>query len=81
MVDALEPAVRGYEEAVRSGKDTKDALRAAVERAERGMKSTGDSGAGAVSGTVVAFGRNRQSEDPGAMSSYLLLRALLDAVA
>lgn len=81
MVDALKPAVDGYEDAIHTGKGTKEALQAAVDRAERGMRSTAQSESVAGPGSPFAFGRNRGSEDPGAMSSYLLLRALLDAVA
>jgi phosphoenolpyruvate---glycerone phosphotransferase subunit DhaL len=77
MVDALLPAVEGFEHAAQTGKGTVAALREAVVRAEWGMKSTaGDDD----SPTGFMQSRNRRSEDAGAMSSYLLLRALLDAV-
>ncbi len=78
MVDTLLPAVEGFEHAEQAGKGTQAALKEAVDRAERGMKTTGDS---ENDNGMIPFGRSRKSEDPGAMSAYLVLRALLDAVA
>lgn len=78
MIDTLLPAVEGFEYAEHNGKGTRDALKEAVKRAERGMHSTADPFDDEVTPGPVGL-RNRNVEDPGAVSSFLLLRALLEA--
>lgn len=80
LVDALLPAAEGYEEALRGSKKPIEALRAAVERAEEGMRSV--TPLVARKGRASYLGeRSKDHQDPGATSACLLLRALLDALA
>jgi len=80
MVDALLPAVEQYERAVGSGKDEIAALEAAVEAAERGMRATIP--LQARKGRASYLGeRSKGHQDPGATSSYIILRSLLAASA
>lgn len=79
MFDTWEPAVRGYDDAVANGHDLPDALQAAAEAAEQGMKSTIP--LVARKGRASYLGeRSAGHQDPGATSSYLFFKSLLDAV-
>ena len=79
MVDALMPAVQAFEEAVGDGNDTAAALAACVSAAEAGMRSTIP--LLARKGRASYLGkRSIGHQDPGATSSYLMLKALLDVV-
>ena len=75
MVDALEPAVNAFLEAVRSGSTTVEAFRAALASAETGMLATrnlvGKKGRSAYLGE-----RGVGNQDPGATSTYLLLKSV-----
>lgn len=79
MVDALTPAVEALRAAVAAGKDTTEAIRAAVNAAEQGMKDTIP--LQAKKGRASYLGeRSIGHQDPGATSSYLILNALLDTL-
>jgi dihydroxyacetone kinase-like protein len=74
MVDALLPAVEALESAVAAGLPGRDALRAAGDGAERGMRATVP--LVARKGRASYLGeRSAGAQDPGATSSWLLLRA------
>jgi phosphoenolpyruvate---glycerone phosphotransferase subunit DhaL len=75
MVDALLPAL----EALRGGGDTADALRRSAEAAEEGMKATIPMEA--RKGRASYLGpRSVGHQDPGATSTYLLLRSAAEAL-
>ncbi len=78
MVDALLPAVRALEEAARAGESEKNALNRAVQAAKQGMektiKMTARKGRASYLGE-----RSIGHQDPGASSTYLLLKALHEA--
>jgi phosphoenolpyruvate---glycerone phosphotransferase subunit DhaL len=79
MLDTWAPAVRAYQDAVTGGKDLPDALRAAAEAAEGGMKETVP--LVARKGRASYLGeRSAGHQDPGATSSYLLFKDLPAAV-
>jgi dihydroxyacetone kinase-like protein len=80
MVDALAPAIAAMKRAGENGKDEGEALREAVSAAEKGMNAT--ISMKAKRGRASYLGdRSIGHQDPGATSSYLLLKALCDAVA
>jgi dihydroxyacetone kinase-like protein len=75
MVDALEPAVNAFKEAVLSGHTLVEAFDFAVQAAEKGMLETrnfvGKKGRSAYLGE-----RGVGYQDPGATSTYLMLRSV-----
>jgi phosphoenolpyruvate---glycerone phosphotransferase subunit DhaL len=80
MVDALEPAVRTLKERLDAGASVAEALGAAREAAEEGMRSTVP--LQASKGRASYLGeRSIGHQDPGATSTALILRALELAVA
>lgn len=81
MVDALVPAVEAFKQFVEhGGNDTLEGLRQAVEAAEQGMKDTIP--LVAKKGRASYLGeRSAGHQDPGATSSYMILKALQDVVA
>ena len=80
MVDALEPAVRTLKERLDAGSSDGEALAAAREAAEEGMKATVP--LQATKGRASYLGeRSIGHQDPGATSTALILRALELAVA
>lgn len=79
MVDVLVPAVEAFKQAVEEESETIAALQRAVTAAEEGMKDTIPMLA--KKGRASYLGqRSIGHQDPGATSSYLILRALLDVV-
>jgi dihydroxyacetone kinase-like protein len=79
MVDALTPAVEELREAVNGGSDTVTAVQKAVAAAEKGMKDTIPMQA--RKGRASYLGeRSIGHQDPGATSSYLILKELLNAL-
>jgi phosphoenolpyruvate---glycerone phosphotransferase subunit DhaL len=80
MVDALTPALEGARKALREGASPEETLAAAADAAEEGMKATIP--LKALKGRASYLGdRSIGHQDPGATSSYLLLRALSDTLA
>ncbi len=79
MVDALTPAVNNLKAAISANNDLLEALKTAVNGAEDGMKSTIP--LVAKKGRASYLGdRSVGHQDPGATSSYLLLKSLLESV-
>lgn len=79
MLDVLSPAVTAFQKAVDEGKGTLGALQQAVAVAEQGMKDTIPMLA--KKGRASYLGeRSVGHQDPGATSSYLMLKSLLAAV-
>ena len=79
MLDALSPAANKFNELVEGGKTTVEALKQAVEAAETGMKETIP--LVAKKGRASYLGeRSAGHQDPGATSSFLILRALLKSL-
>ena len=79
IIDALFPAVRTLEDAANSGEPVRDALERAVQSAQRGMERTIEMIA--RKGRASYLGeRSIGHQDPGASSTYLLLKALYEAV-
>jgi phosphoenolpyruvate---glycerone phosphotransferase subunit DhaL len=77
MIDALIPARDAFSEAVTDGADFTDALRRSAEAAERGMEGTVP--LVARKGRASYLGeRSAGHQDPGATSSYLLLKTAAD---
>jgi phosphoenolpyruvate---glycerone phosphotransferase subunit DhaL len=80
MVDALTPALERAREALREGASPEETLAAAADAAEKGMKATIP--LKALKGRASYLGdRSIGHQDPGATSSYLMLRALSDTLA
>jgi phosphoenolpyruvate---glycerone phosphotransferase subunit DhaL len=80
MVDALAPAVARAKESLDGGASLNEALAAAADAAEEGMKATIP--LKALKGRASYLGdRSIGHQDPGATSSYLMLRALSDSLA
>ena len=78
-VDALAPAVEAFKQALEEGQDTLAALRRAVAAAEQGMKDTIPMVA--KKGRASYLGeRSAGHQDPGATSSYLILKTLLETL-
>ncbi len=79
MFDAWSPAIEALRGAVEAGDDVVVALETAVAAAEKGMKDTIP--LQAKKGRASYLGeRSIGHQDPGATSSYLMLKALLDCV-
>jgi dihydroxyacetone kinase-like protein len=79
MVDALSPAVVAYQQAVGEGKGIVAAMQLAVAAAEQGMKDTIPMLA--KKGRASYLGeRSVGHQDPGATSSYLMLKRLLSTL-
>lgn len=79
MIDAWTPALEHLNQAVADGKDTVDILEAAAAGAEAGMQATIP--LQARKGRASYLGeRSIGHQDPGATSTYLLIKALLDVV-
>ena len=79
MVDALHPAVEALKKAVADGKDTIEALHLMTDAAHEGMKATIPMLA--RKGRASYLGeRSIGHQDPGATSSYLLLKTLMETV-
>ena len=79
MVDALVPGVEAFEKAVKAGHDTAAALQQAVAATKQGMKDT--ISLRARKGRASYLGeRSVGHQDPGATSTFLMLKTLLDAV-
>jgi phosphoenolpyruvate---glycerone phosphotransferase subunit DhaL len=80
MVDALAPALERARQYVDEGAPLEEALAAAADAAEEGMKATIP--LKALKGRASYLGdRSIGHQDPGATSSYLMLRALSDSLA
>ena len=76
MLDVLSPAVRAFQQAVVGGKGTLQAMQQSVAAAEQGMKDT--TPMLAKKGRASYLGeRSIGHQDPGATSSYLMLKSLL----
>ncbi|MDX1613152.1 MAG: dihydroxyacetone kinase subunit DhaL [Candidatus Promineifilaceae bacterium] len=79
MIDAWLPAMKTLHSQLEEGADTEEALRAAVAACEQGMKDTIP--LVARKGRASYLGeRSAGHQDPGATSSYLILKALLDTI-
>ncbi len=79
MVDALLPAVEAMKQALSEGADTVTILERGVAAAEKGMKDTIPMLA--KKGRASYLGeRSIGHQDPGATSSYMILKAMLDVV-
>lgn len=79
MIDAWMPALSAMKEALAAEDDTIAALEAAVAAAEQGMKDTIP--LQAKKGRASYLGeRSIGHQDPGATSSYLMLKTLLDTL-
>jgi dihydroxyacetone kinase-like protein len=79
MIDAWLPALKALRESLDNDHDLLKALEEAVNAAERGMIDTIP--LQAKKGRASYLGeRSIGHQDPGATSSYLLLKALLDAI-
>ncbi|HTP06686.1 MAG TPA: dihydroxyacetone kinase subunit DhaL [Anaerolineae bacterium] len=77
MVDALTPALNALKQAVNDGADQNESLRRSASAAEQGMKDTIP--LVARKGRASYLGeRSAGHQDPGATSSYLLLKAAAD---
>jgi dihydroxyacetone kinase-like protein len=80
MVDALTPAVEKAKQSIDGGASVGEALAAAADAAENGMKATIP--LKALKGRASYLGdRSIGHQDPGATSSYLMLRSLSDSLA
>jgi dihydroxyacetone kinase-like protein len=80
MVDALAPAIDRAKQYLGEGSSVEEALAAAADAAEQGMKATIP--LKALKGRASYLGeRSVGHQDPGATSSYLMLRALSDTLA
>lgn len=76
MLDVLSPAVAAFQQAVVGGNGTLQAMQQAVAAAEQGMKDT--TPMLAKKGRASYLGeRSIGHQDPGATSSYLMLKSLL----
>ncbi|MEH2182406.1 dihydroxyacetone kinase subunit DhaL [Nostoc sp.] len=76
MVDVLSPAVATFEQAVREGKGTLEAMQQAVAAAQRGLQETIPMQA--RKGRASYLGeRSVGHQDPGGTSAYLMLKSLL----
>ncbi|QIZ73162.1 dihydroxyacetone kinase subunit DhaL [Oxynema aestuarii] len=79
MLDALSPAVETYTTAIDQNRSLVDALREAVLATEEGMKNTIP--LVAKKGRASYLGeRSAGHQDPGATSTYLILRCLLEVL-
>jgi dihydroxyacetone kinase-like protein len=77
MIDAIDPAIKAMREALENGAGTADALEKATAAAEQGMKGTipmiAQKGRASYLGE-----RSIGHQDPGATSSYLLIRTMAE---
>jgi dihydroxyacetone kinase-like protein len=79
MVDALTPALEAMKAAVEAGKDTNAVLEAAVKGANQGKEDTIP--LQARKGRASYLGeRSVGHQDPGATSSWLMLKTLMEVV-
>lgn len=79
MVDALSPAVIKYQQAITEGNDMIEAMKKAIISAEEGMKKTIP--LIARKGRASYLGeRSIGHQDPGATSSYLILKTLSNVI-
>jgi phosphoenolpyruvate---glycerone phosphotransferase subunit DhaL len=79
MVDALQPAIKAYKQAIESGQTLEQALSAAVSAAEEGLKSTVP--LVARKGRASYLGeRSAGHPDPGATSTVLLFRSAAETL-
>jgi phosphoenolpyruvate---glycerone phosphotransferase subunit DhaL len=79
MVDVLSPAVAAFRQAVGEGQDTMAAMQQAVAVAEQALENTKPMQA--KKGRASYLGeRSIGHQDPGATSTYLMLRSLLDSM-
>jgi dihydroxyacetone kinase-like protein len=79
MIDAWYPALDALRQAIADGKDTVEVLEAGVNGAEQGMKATIP--LQAKKGRASYLGeRSIGHQDPGATSSYLMLKTLLETI-
>ncbi|UCC77358.1 MAG: dihydroxyacetone kinase subunit L [Anaerolineales bacterium] len=75
MIDAIDPAIQAMREALENGAGTVEALEKATAAAEQGMKDTIPMLA--MKGRASYLGeRSIGHQDPGATSSYLLIRTM-----
>ncbi|MCX7594356.1 MAG: dihydroxyacetone kinase subunit DhaL [Fischerella sp.] len=80
MVDALSPAVAAFEQAIAKGESMQAAMQQAVSAAEKGMQDT--TPMLAKKGRASYLGdRSVGHQDPGATSTYLMLKSLLETIA
>lgn len=79
MVDALHPALEALKEAVADGKGTVEALHLMIDAAHEGMKATIPMLARKGRASYVGE-RSIGHQDPGATSSYLLLKTLTETI-
>ncbi len=80
MVDALTPAIERAQRSLKEGASIESALAAAADAAEEGMKATIP--LKALKGRASYLGdRSIGHQDPGATSTYLMLRTLSESVA
>src|SRR5579864_6273738 len=80
MVDALAPAIDRARQSLGNGASLEETMAAAADAAEEGMKATIP--LKALKGRASYLGdRSIGHQDPGATSSYLMLRALSDTLA
>ena len=79
MIDAWTPALKAFHDALAAGGNELLALQTSVNAAEQGMKDTIP--LQARKGRASYLGeRSIGHQDPGATSSYLMLKALLDTL-
>jgi phosphoenolpyruvate---glycerone phosphotransferase subunit DhaL len=79
MIDVLSPAVAAFKQAVGEGNKMREAMQKAIIAAEQGMKDTIPMLA--KKGRASYLGeRSVGHQDPGATSSYLMLKCLLDSI-
>ncbi len=79
MIDVLSPAVTAFSQAVGEGKGMHEAMQLAVAKAEQSMKNTIPMIA--KKGRASYLGeRSVGNQDPGATSSYLMLKCLLETL-
>jgi phosphoenolpyruvate---glycerone phosphotransferase subunit DhaL len=79
MIDVLSPAVAAFKQALGEGKKMREAMQQAVIAAEQGMKDTIPMLA--KKGRASYLGeRSVGHQDPGATSSYLMLKCLLNTM-
>ncbi len=79
MVDAITPAVEALKQAFANGKSTIEALHLMTEAAYKGMKDTIPMLAKKGRASYVGE-RSIGHQDPGATSSYMILKALMETV-
>jgi len=79
MVDALEPAIEALDAAAGEGAALPAALRRSAEAAQEGMRATTDMEARKGRASYLGS-RSVGHQDPGATSTYLLLKTAADAL-